>query len=102
MSKTGKEHWTIVKRVFKYLCGTTNYAICYQGRPQLDKVIDVQGFVDAHWARDLDCKRSTSRYAFNSFEAINWMSKRQALIVLTTIEVEYMKITHPSKEVVWL
>jgi hypothetical protein len=41
MSKPRKEHWTIVKRVFRYLCGTTNYAIYYQGRPRLDKVIDV-------------------------------------------------------------
>jgi hypothetical protein len=33
MSKLGKEHWTIVKRVFRYLRGTTDYAIYYQGRP---------------------------------------------------------------------
>jgi hypothetical protein len=33
MSKPRKEHWTIVKRVFRYLHGTTNYGLCYQGRP---------------------------------------------------------------------
>jgi hypothetical protein len=27
MSKLGKEHWTIVKRDFKYLCGTTSYGL---------------------------------------------------------------------------
>jgi hypothetical protein len=32
MSTHGKEHWTIVKRVFKYLCGMKHYDICYQGR----------------------------------------------------------------------
>jgi hypothetical protein len=32
MSKPGKEHWTIVKRFFRYLCGTTSYGLCYQGR----------------------------------------------------------------------
>jgi hypothetical protein len=47
MSKPGKEHWTIVKRVFRYLRGTTNYGLCYQGRPGLDKVVDMHGFVDA-------------------------------------------------------
>jgi hypothetical protein len=25
MSKLGKEHWTTLKRVFMYLCGTTSY-----------------------------------------------------------------------------
>jgi len=32
MSKLGKEHWTTIKRAFKYLRGTTNNAICYQGK----------------------------------------------------------------------
>jgi hypothetical protein len=35
MSKLGKEHWTTVKRVFRYLRGTTNYGLCYQGRARL-------------------------------------------------------------------
>ena len=47
MSKPGKEHWTIVKRVFRYLHGTNNYGLCYQGRPRLDRVLDICGFVDA-------------------------------------------------------
>ena len=38
MSKTGKEHWTTLKQVFRYLCGTSDYGLCYQGRPGLDKV----------------------------------------------------------------
>eukprot|EP00253_Pinus_taeda_P026448 PITA_26448 len=37
MSKPRKEHWTIVKRVFRYLHGTSDYGLCYQGRPGLDK-----------------------------------------------------------------
>ena len=27
MSMPGKEHWTTIKRVFKYLCGTIDFAI---------------------------------------------------------------------------
>ena len=33
MSKPGKEHWTTVKQVFRYLRGTSDYGLCYQGRP---------------------------------------------------------------------
>jgi hypothetical protein len=61
MSKLGKEHWKTVKRVFKYLCGTVIYVLCYQGRPGLDRVLDIHEFVDAEWARDMDRRRSTSR-----------------------------------------
>jgi len=46
MSKTGKEHWTAVKWVFRYLHGTSDYGLCYQGRPGLNRVLDIRGFVD--------------------------------------------------------
>eukprot|EP00253_Pinus_taeda_P021032 PITA_21032 len=54
MSKPGKEHWTAMMRVFRYLNGTSDYGLCYQGRPRLDKFLDICGFVDADWSRDLD------------------------------------------------
>ena len=47
MSKPGKDHWTAVKRVFRYFHGTIDYAICYQGIPRPNIVINVHGFVDA-------------------------------------------------------
>eukprot|EP00253_Pinus_taeda_P029789 PITA_29789 len=47
MSKPWKEHWTIVKWVFRYLRGTIDYGLCYQGRPGLNRVLDIRGFVDA-------------------------------------------------------
>eukprot|EP00253_Pinus_taeda_P012475 PITA_12475 len=59
MKKPWKEHWTTMKQVFRYLRGTSEYSLCYQGRPGLDRVLDIRGFVDADWARDLDQRRST-------------------------------------------
>ena len=103
MSKSGKEHWTVVKRVFRYLCGTTDHAICYQGRAGPNRVLDVHGFVDVDWSRDLDHRISTSGYVFNLFGGvIRWMSKKRDVVALSTIEDEYMEVTHASKEVVWL
>ena len=103
MSKLGKEHWTAIKRVFRYLCGTIDYAICCQGRPGPERVIIVHGFVDAEWAGDLGHRRSTSGYVFNLFGgAISWMSKRQDVVALSTTEDEYMEATHAIKEAVWL
>jgi hypothetical protein len=85
MSKPGKEHWTTVKRVFRYLRGTTNYGLCYQGRPILERVVDKHGFVNVNWAGDLERRRSTSGYVFNLFGgAISWMRKIQAVVALST------------------
>jgi hypothetical protein len=43
-----KEHWTSAKRVFRYLCGKTYYAIFYQGKPSVDSEVDVHGFFDVN------------------------------------------------------
>ena len=100
MSKPGKEHWTTIKRAFRYLRGTANYGLCYQGRPQLERVVDIHGFIDVYWAGDLDHKRSTSGYVFNLFGGeISWMRKRQYVVALSTTKTEYMVATHVSKEV---
>jgi hypothetical protein len=112
MSKLGNEHLIAIKRVFRDLHGTTDYEIFYQGRPRTDKVLDIHGFVDVDWVRDLDHiistsgygtrdlndKRSTSGYVFNIFGvAIDWMSKRQVVVALSTTKVEYMATTHTCK-----
>jgi hypothetical protein len=103
MSKPRKEHWTTVKRVFRYLCGPGSYGLYYQGRPGLDRVLDIHGFVYVDWARDLDRRRSTSEHVFNLFEgAINWMRKRQYVVELSTTKVRYMATTHARKEAIWL
>eukprot|EP00253_Pinus_taeda_P035816 PITA_35816 len=103
MSKPGKEHWTTMKQVFRYLRGTSDYGLCYQGRPGLDKVLDIHGIVDVDWAGDLDQRRSTSGYVFKLFGgAVSWMHKKQFVVALSTTEAEYMAATHASKEAVWL
>ena len=66
-------------------------------------MLDIHGFVDENWARDMDRRISTSGYVFNLFGgAISWMSKIQSILALSTIEVEYMVATHASKEAIWL
>eukprot|EP00253_Pinus_taeda_P033410 PITA_33410 len=77
MSKPGKKHWITMKWIFRHLCDTNDYGLCYQGRSGLDKFLDVCGFVDADWAGDLDKRRSARGYVFNLFGgAVSWMRKR--------------------------
>jgi len=103
MSKPMKEHWAIIKSVFMYLCGTKSYTIYYQRRPIPNKVLDVHGFVDVDWVGDLDHKIYTSGYVFSLFGGkISGMSERQAIVALSTTEIDYMAVTHASKEAIWL
>lgn len=60
-------------------------------------------FDDIDYAKYLDQIIYTSEYVFNLFRgAIGYMSKRWAIVALSTIEVENMVTTRESKEEVWL
>jgi hypothetical protein len=58
-SDPGPIHWKAVKRIFRYLRGTANYSLCYQGSGT-----DLCGYTDADWAGDMDDRKSTSGYVF--------------------------------------
>jgi hypothetical protein len=92
-----------VKRVFRYVSVPKDYVICYQGKPRGENEKNVHVFVDADWDGDLDRQRLTNRYVFKMFDgAINWISKRQKIISLSTTEEEYLIATHGRKEEVWM
>ncbi|KAJ4176414.1 hypothetical protein NW755_14952 [Fusarium falciforme] len=92
------EHQTAVKRIFRYLKGSKNLELVYQGKLQ-----PLLGYTDSDWAGDLETRRSTSGYVFNlGTGAISWSSKRQRTVALSSCEAEYMGQTGAAKEAVWL
>ena len=58
-SNLGPIHWQAVKRIFRYLRGTLNLILCYQGGD-----LRLRGYSDADWASDRDERKSTTSYAF--------------------------------------
>jgi len=91
-------HWKAVKRILRYLKGTMDYVLCYQG---LD--LRLVGYSDADWGCNIDEHKSTSGYAFLlNNGAITWSSKKQSCIALSTMEAEYVACSAAVQEVVWL
>ena len=84
MANPGRVHWDVVKQVFRYLRGTSNYSIFYHcNSSRAPHSIFIHGFVDSDWASDIDSRRSTSGYVFTMFGgAISWMSKQQPVVAL--------------------
>ena len=71
-SNPGLVYWKAVKRILRYLCGTADYMLCYQGRD-----LRLRGYSDADWAIDLDERKSTSGYTFLlGGGAITWCNKK--------------------------
>ena len=80
-SNPRESHLTVVKRIFRYLKGTTNIGILYK------KSLDYKfvGFCDANYAGDRIERKSTSgNCQFLGQSLISWASKRQSTFSLST------------------
>ena len=98
MANPGKEHWNTVKRILRYIKGTSDVALCYGGSDFV-----VRGYVDSDYAGDLDESKSTTGYVFTlASGAVSWVSKLQSIVATSTTEAEYVAATQASKEAMWL
>ncbi|KAE8718614.1 Detected protein of confused Function [Hibiscus syriacus] len=98
MANPCKEHWNTVKRVLRYIKGTSNIALCYKGSNLV-----INGYVDSDYARDLDKSKSTTGYVFKIVGgAESWISKLQSVVATSTTEANYVAATQASKEAIWL
>lgn len=94
-----EEHWKAAKRVLRYLRGTANHGIYYDRNG--GNVL--HGFADADYAGDMDSRRSTSGIVFMlNGGPIQWMSKKQATVALSTTESEYVSASAAAQEAVHL
>lgn len=98
MANPGREHWNCVKRILRYIKGTSDVALCYGGSDFI-----INGYVDSDYAGDLDKSKSTTGYVFKvAGGAVSWVSKLQAVVATSTTEAEYVAATQASKEAIWL
>ena len=98
-SNPGQKHWMVVKRILRYLKGTSDYMLCYQGKKDLRLI----GYSDADWGGDVDQCKSTLGYAFLlNDRAILWSSKKQSCVALSTMEAEYVACSAATQDAVWL
>ena len=94
-----KEHLHYVKHVLKYLVGTKNLRLKYDGSSHAGLI----GFSDSDWAENKDDRHSTSGHVFLMANcAISWKSKRQHTVATSVGEAEYMELSDTSKQSAWL
>ena len=75
MANPGKEHWNTVKWILRYLKGTKDFNIRFGSSSGME---ELEGFVDADYARDLNSRRSTTRFIFMLFRGpVSWRSTLQ-------------------------
>ncbi|XP_055924729.1 uncharacterized protein LOC129956807 [Argiope bruennichi] len=98
-NSASKTHWTAIKRIMRYLRGTTGATLSYT-KDHGDNVI---GYCDSNYGGDVADRRSTSGYVFMiGGGAVSWSSKRQPTVATSTTEAEYMALSAAAKEAIWL
>lgn len=108
LERPGKQHWDALIHVFRYLKGTVNLGIKFDGRLP-STVQGVKSFhlpeslCNADWAGDPSTRRSTTGYVFKlAGGPLSWKSRLQPTVALSSTEAEYRAITEAGQELLWL
>ncbi len=100
MTNPGQEHWTSVKRAFRYLQGNLTLGLVFDCSTNCDIL---ECFSDSDWAADQDGRRSTTGYVVYLYGcAISWKSKLQKTVAHSSTEAEYYAMSDTAREVMWL
>jgi hypothetical protein len=92
-------HLALVKRILRYIRGTTGYGL----HLQRSSTFDLVAYSDADWAGCQDTRRSTSGYAvFLGDALVSWSSKRQPTVSRSSAEAEYRGVANVVAESCWL
>ncbi len=73
LDKPCSVHWVAVKRIFRYLSGTRDDGLLFDG----SKGLELQGYSDSDYAGDVEKMKSTSGYIFIlAGGPVSWKSKK--------------------------
>ncbi|XP_019086271.1 PREDICTED: uncharacterized protein LOC109126850 [Camelina sativa] len=89
------DHWMAVKRVLRYLAGTSDYGILLRRGSNRS----LHAYTDANWAGDYDDYVSANGYTvYLGTHHISWSSKKQQSISHSSTEAEYRSVANTSTE----
>ncbi|RVW94848.1 Retrovirus-related Pol polyprotein from transposon TNT 1-94 [Vitis vinifera] len=92
-------HWDAVIRILRYIKSTLGQGVLYENRGHTQVV----GYTDADWAGSPTDRRSTSGYCvFIGGNLISWKSKKQDVVVRSSVEAEYRAMALATCELIWL
>lgn len=86
MASIGKEHWTRVKWIMRYLRGYVNLGLRYRRKNGNDK--DLWRYVDSNYDRNLGQRKSLTGYLFMLNNClINWKASLQ-------LSLQFLQLRH--------
>ncbi|XP_059073177.1 secreted RxLR effector protein 161-like [Cryptomeria japonica] len=87
------------KRILKYISRTRNYGIIYSSVNDFKLI----GYTGSDCVGSIDDRKSTSSYVFHfGSGVVSWASKKQPIVTLSLVEVEYVAATRAVCQAVWM
>ncbi|KAI3523294.1 hypothetical protein L1887_01354 [Cichorium endivia] len=94
-----ESHLLVVKRIFKYLRGTTSLDIWYPTKGSFM----LQAFTDSDYGGcKLDRKSTSGSCQFLGGKLVSWTSKKQSCVSTSTAEAEYIAAASCCSQVLWM
>ena len=95
----GKAYWNALKHVMAYIKGIINYGITYKGGGSLKP----SRYVDLDYVGCKDTRQSTEGNIFMvAGGPVSQECKRQDIVVLSTVEAEFMVFLKATTQALWL
>jgi len=94
-----KEHMDKALYVCKYLAGTADYELVYDGASNKGLL----AYCDSDYAGCTDTRRSITGFVVKLASGIvSWQSHAQKTVALSSTEAEYMSLSDCSRQIVWI
>ena len=93
------EHLKKALHVCRYLVGTKDYRLVYDGR----NGDGLNAMTDSDWGSDPTTRRSQTGFFLSlATDAISWTSRAQKTVAHSSTEAEYMALSDCSRQCVWV
>ena len=94
-----KDHLNKALYICRYLQGTRNYKLEYDGKSGLGLV----AYVDSDWGSDPNTRRSQTGFMLKLAGGVfSWTSRAQKTVAHSSTDAEYMALSDCSRQVVWV
>lgn len=97
----GLAHWRAVMRIFKYLRGTSDYALRFAPSPTLSHAPVLSVWADASFAREEKARSTTGFVIFVGDCPVSWGSRRQTTVATSSSEAEWVAAFTAGKDAAW-
>lgn len=101
VSSPSESDWTAAKRVLRYLKATQEWRLVLGRSQEAGK--GLVAYSDADWAGDVSSRKSTTGCViFFNGGAVDWISRKQNSVTLSSMEAEYCALSETCQELLWI